>query len=80
MCGAMRVCDMIRAVQSAYVRSEDDFTNAIHPCHFEQSEKSKVGNRFAGNDFGFLTAFGMTTSEICEIVLVCLNVAIERHL
>ena len=47
---------------------EDDFTNAIYPCHFERSEKSKVGNRFVCNDFRFLTAFGMTTLGICEIV------------
>ncbi len=38
----------------------DDFTNTIHSCHFERSEKSKVGNRFACDDFRFLTAFGMT--------------------
>ena len=34
--------------------------SAIHPCHFERSEKSKVGNMFACNDFRFLTVFGMT--------------------
>ncbi len=41
---------------------------AIYACHFERSEKPKVGNRFAGNDFRFLTAFGMTTLGIYEIV------------
>ena len=39
---------------------QDDFTNTIYYCHFERSEKSKVGNRLASYDFRFLTAFGMT--------------------
>jgi len=42
------------------MKALDDFTDAIHPCHFEQSEKSKVGNRFAGNDFWIPACAGMT--------------------
>ena len=58
-----------------------DFTNVIHPCHFEQSEKSKVGNGLACNDFRFLSAFGMTVSEICEIVsLIGLGLGIIHHI
>ena len=34
----------------------DDSTNAFHLCHFERSEKSKVGNGFAGSDFRFFTS------------------------
>ena len=39
---------------------KDEFTDAIYTCYFEQSEKTKVGNRFGCNDSRFLTAFGMT--------------------
>ncbi len=63
-------------------------SSAILPCscHFEQSEKSKVENRFAGKDFGLLTAFGnddremlgMATLGICEIVSLKLPLRIQR--
>jgi len=49
-------------------QKEDDFTNAIYPRHFERREKFRAGSKFAGNDFRFLTPFGMTTLRICGIV------------
>ena len=48
----------------------DDFIIVIHPCHFERSEKSKIGNRFVCIDFRILTAFGMIAAGGCETVLV----------